>query len=108
MIKKEWQSIWKDKKLALSIAVMFFMPVLYSGMLLWAFWDPYHHIDDLPVALVNEDQGAVLDGEKLALGDELIKNLLDEKVFNFIEADPADAEKRLLQQDYYFDLFLII
>lgn len=101
MIKKEWQSIWKDKKLTLSIAVMFIMPVLYSGMLLWAFWDPYHHIDDLPVALVNEDQGAVLDGEQLALGDELIKNLLDGKVFNFIEADPADAEKRLLQQDYY-------
>ena len=77
MIKKEWQSIWKDKKLTLSIAVMFFMPVLYSGMLLWACWDPYHHIDDFPVALVNEDQGAVLDGAQLALGDEMIKGLLD-------------------------------
>lgn len=101
MLKKEWLSIWKDKKLTLSIVVMFFMPVLYSGMLLWAFWDPYHHLENLPVALVNEDTGAVLEGEEIALGNELISNLLDEKVFNFIEADAKDAEKRLMNQDYY-------
>ncbi len=75
MLKKEWLSIWKDKKLTLSIIVMFFMPLLYAGMLLYAFWDPYDRLDQLPVAIVNDDQGAVLDGESLQLGEDLMEEL---------------------------------
>lgn len=81
--------------------VMFFMPLLYTGMLLYAFWDPYHHLENLPVALVNEDTGAVLDGEGIHLGDELIETLIDEQVFKFVEVDKVDAERLLEEQEYY-------
>lgn len=101
MLKKEWQSIWKDKKLTLSIIVMFFMPILYAGMLLYAFWDPYNRLDELPVAIVNEDKGAQLDSESLQLGDELIKELLNNKELNFIEVDAENANEGLLNEDYY-------
>ena len=101
MLKKEWQSIWKDKKLTLSIIVMFFMPLLYAGMLLYAFWDPYHRLDQLPVAIVNDDQGAVLDGEPLHLGDDLMAELLDNKDLNFIELDYETGKEGLLKEDYY-------
>ena len=101
MLKQELRSIWKDKKFTLSIIVMVFMPILYSGMLLWAFWDPYAKLDELPVALVNEDSGAVLDGETIALGDELVKKLLEEKQFNFFEVSNKEADKRLLNNEYY-------
>ena len=101
MLKQELLSIWKDKKFTLSIIVMIFMPLLYSGMLLWAFWDPYAKLEELPVALVNEDKGAVLDGEEIALGDELIQKLMDEKQFDFFVVTSEEAEKRLLNQDYY-------
>ena len=101
MLKQELRSIWKDKKFTLSIIVMVFMPILYSGMLLWAFWDPYSKLDELPVALVNEDSGAVLDGEAIELGDELINKLLEEKQFNFFEVSSDEAKERLVNQDYY-------
>lgn len=101
MLKKEWLSIWKDKKLTLSIAVMFFMPLLYAGMLLYAFWDPYNKLDALPVAIVNEDKGAVLEGEPLQLGDELIAELLDNKELNFIEVESDKANEGLLNEEYY-------
>ena len=101
MLRQELRSIWKDKKFTLSIIVMIFMPILYSGMLLWAFWDPYAKLDELPVALVNEDSGAVLDGDTIALGDELIKKLIDEKQFNFIEVSSEEANQRLLDNEYY-------
>lgn len=101
MLKQELLSIWKDKKFTLSIIVMVFMPILYSGMLLWAFWDPYSKLDKLPVALVNEDSGAILDGEQIALGDELIKSLIQDKQFDFFEVSSEEAKERLLNQEYY-------
>lgn len=101
MLKKEWQSIWKDKKLTLSIVVMFIMPVLYCGMLLWAFWDPYGHLSNLPVAIVNEDEGAEFEGESLHLGNDLIENLLENGTFEFIEMTAEEAEKSLANRDIY-------
>ncbi len=101
MLKAEWQSIRKDKMQVLSIAAMFIMPILYCGMLLWAFWDPYGHLDQLPVAIVNEDKGAELEGEQLALGEDLADNLLESETFQFIEVDGAEAEQRLLNGEYY-------
>lgn len=101
MLKQEWLSLWKDKKLTLSIVVMFIMPLLYSGMLLWAFWDPYGQLDDLPVALVNNDTGAEIEGESLALGDELIKNLKDNATFKFIETTSEEAQVMLKNQEAY-------
>ena len=101
MIKQEWLSLWKEKKLVLSIVVMFIMPLLYAGMLLWAFWNPYGHLDQLPVALVNDDKGAEFEGEHLQLGNDLITNLNESGTFNFIEVTSKEADKMLEDQDAY-------
>ena len=77
------------------------MPLLYSGMLLWAFWDPYGHLDDLPVALVNNDNGAEIEGEELVLGDELITNLKENATFKFIETTSSEATEMLKNQQAY-------
>jgi hypothetical protein len=37
------------------IAIML-VPLLYGALSLWAFWDPYGKLDQMPVALVNEDR----------------------------------------------------
>ena len=101
MLKQEWLALWKDKKLMLSIAVMFIMPLLYSGMLLWAFWNPYGHLENLPVALVNNDEGYKFEGEQLQLGDELVENLRDNASFKFIETSSKEAEEMLAEQQAY-------
>lgn len=85
----------------LSIAVMFIMPLLYSGMLLWAFWNPYGHLENLPVALVNNDEGYEFEGEQLQLGDELVENLRDNASFKFIETSSKEAEEMLAEQQAY-------
>ncbi len=82
------------------IAILF-IPVLYSGMFLWAFWDPYANLKNMPVAIVNEDKGAELDGEEMALGDALTDKLIDSEQFKFIEVDAENAEQQLEEQDYY-------
>ncbi|WP_431028556.1 YhgE/Pip family protein [Lysinibacillus sp. LZ02] len=101
MIKAEWLKIFKTRKMFVSIIAILFIPVLYSGMFLWAFWDPYAHLKSMPVAIVNEDKGAELDGEQLALGDALTEKLVDSEQFKFIEVDSDKAEKQLKERDYY-------
>ncbi|SOC23348.1 putative membrane protein [Ureibacillus xyleni] len=101
MLKAEWLKIFKTRKMLIPIIAILFIPVLYSGMFLWAFWDPYSHLDSIPVAIVNEDKGAVLEGEELTLGDTLTENLIDGKQFEFHVVDPDEAETQLREQDYY-------
>jgi len=70
-------------------------------MFLWAFWDPYDHLEDLPVAIVNEDKGADFEGKELQIGDELVTKLKDSNEFNFQFVDKEKGYERLENQKYY-------
>ncbi|WP_374056360.1 YhgE/Pip family protein [Rossellomorea sp. FM04394] len=100
-IGSEFKAIFKNKKLLIPILAVLFIPVLYSGMFLWAFWDPYEQLSDLPVAVVNSDQGAEFDGKELHIGDELVDKLKDSEQFDFHFVDKEEAYKNLEKQDYY-------
>lgn len=104
MIKAEWLKIFKTRKMLVSIIAVLFIPVMYAGMFLWAFWDPYAGLPNLPVAVVNEDTGAEMDGVKLDLGNTLVDKLMDSEQFNFIEVSKDEAEKGLNGRDYYMIL----
>ena len=82
LLRKEFMEIIKVKILIPIIAVLF-VPILYAGMFLWAFWDPYKQLDDLPVAVVNLDKGAVFDGKSIEVGKGLVDNLKDNKSFKW-------------------------
>ena len=97
----EWKSIFKNKKLLIPIIAILFIPVLYGGMFLWAFMDPYDKLDELPVAIVNEDKGATFNDKELHVGDELVDSLLEDKQFNFIVVDKEEGYENLENQEYY-------
>src|SRR5699024_11436841 len=77
------------------------VPILYAGMFLWAFWDPYDHLEDVPVAIVNEDSGYVYEGERLEIGNELVDKLKEEADFDFHFVDKQAGLHGLQKQDYY-------
>lgn len=104
MIKAEWLKIFKTRKMLVSIIAVLFIPVMYAGMFLWAFWDPYAGMSELPVAVVNEDTGAKMDDTKLDLGETLVEKLVDSQQFKFIEVSKEEAEKGLNNRDYYMIL----
>lgn len=101
LIKAELAGIVRDKKLLIPIVAVLFVPILYAGMFLWAFWDPYERLDDLPVAIVNEDEGADFEGSLLNLGDELVTKLEDSNDFDFHFVSWEEGSKGLEQQNYY-------
>lgn len=85
----------------ISIIAVLFIPVLYSGMFLWAFWNPYAQLTNLPVAIVNEDTGATFEGETMQLGEELTDKLVSSEQFKFEEITAEDAEEQLQDRNYY-------
>jgi putative membrane protein len=101
LLKEELFSIIKNKKALIPIIAILFIPVIYAGMFLWAFWDPYGKIDHLPVAIVNEDKGAELDGKSLTIGRDLVKDLVKSKGFKFHVSDRKTAYEKLKNEKYY-------
>ena len=75
MVRAEWQHLCKNKILLLSMAVISFIPIMYSGFFLGSIWDPYGQVKNLPVAFVNEDKGAQLNGQTVNIGQSVKQKL---------------------------------
>ncbi|TQN32728.1 putative membrane protein [Haloactinospora alba] len=89
---------------AAALAALVLVPLLYSGLYLWSFWDPFGRTGDLPVALVNEDRPATADGEELAAGDELADTLTSRDDLDWHLVDEREAEAGVRDGRYYVAL----
>lgn len=70
------------------------IPLLYGGLYLTAFLDPYENLDTVPVAVVNEDQGAKVNDEWRVVGDDVVEKLADNHDglgWEFVSADEAKS-----------------
>ncbi|MEH1053993.1 YhgE/Pip domain-containing protein [Micromonospora sp. CPCC 206171] len=85
-----------------ALAVLTVIPLLYGALYLYAFWDPYGHMDRIPVALVNADRPATAgDGRVVHAGQDLTDELLDRKVFGWHVTDADDATAGLRSGRYH-------
>ena len=92
MLQAEWRHLFNNKILLISMAVISFIPILYSGFFLGSIWDPYGQTKNLPVAFVNEDKGASLNGKALNIGESVEKKLKDnhDLSWEFVSKQQAD------------------
>ena len=92
MLQAEWKHLFNNKILLISMAVISFIPILYSGFFLGSIWDPYGQTKNLPVAFVNEDKGASLNGKVLNVGESVEKKLKDnhDLGWEFVSKQQAD------------------
>lgn len=77
------------------IAAVLIIPFMYSFFYLKAYWNPYGkgNIDNLPVAVVNLDEGKK--------GNELINQIKDKKTLKLNVVDRKKAMDGLYNEDYY-------
>lgn len=97
----EWKQLLTNKKILIPVIAVLLIPLLYSGMFLWAFWDPYEKLDELPVAVVNMDEGANYEGEPLTIGKDLQDNLKENDGFKWEFVSKEQAYQGLDKQHYY-------
>ena len=98
----EWKNITASKIMWVVIAAIAIMPLLYGALYLAAFQDPYARLNTVPVAVVNEDRGAVIAAEQRNLGDDVVQQLKDTDDglgWHFVSAD--EARKGLEDGEYF-------
>lgn len=103
---KDMGATFKNPKVFIPILVVLFIPVLYSGMFLTAFWDPYGKMNELPVAVVNEDVGAQYEGKELKVGDDLVAELKKSDGFQWKFVTREQAETGMKNNDYYMTIII--
>ncbi|MDA1366384.1 YhgE/Pip domain-containing protein [Glycomyces algeriensis] len=88
-----------------ALVAIVLIPLVYGGLYLWFAWDPYGKLDQMPVAVVNEDTGASVetDGETTPIngGDQLVEQLKEDRIFDWQFVDADEAARGLQNGDYY-------
>lgn len=87
-----------------ALVALLLLPLLYGALYLWSFWDPYGRLDRIPVALVNADRGARVDGRQLTAGDDITKRLLDSRTFEWHQVSAEQARRGVEDGTYYLSL----
>ncbi|MCD5325097.1 MULTISPECIES: YhgE/Pip domain-containing protein [Pontibacillus] len=97
----ELKHIGSNKKVLIPFIAVLMIPLIYSGMFLWAFWNPYGSMDQLPVAIVNSDEGAEFNDEPLTVGKEFVDNLEDSGDFKYEVVSKEEGYDGLSNHEYY-------
>ena len=71
----EWRNLVSSKVMWVVATAVAIIPLLYGALYLAAFEDPYARLDKVPVAVVNEDRGTNIAGERRVVGDEVVSEL---------------------------------
>ncbi|GAB7071217.1 YhgE/Pip domain-containing protein [Mycobacterium hodleri] len=89
-----------------TVVVLALLPLIYGALYLWAYWDPFGHVDKMPVALVNSDRGAVVSGQHINAGEEIAKSMTADHSLDWHIVDPEEARDGVQHGKYYFMLEL--
>ncbi|NUU58018.1 YhgE/Pip domain-containing protein [Paenibacillus taichungensis] len=103
---QDLKSAFKKPKVFIPILVVLFIPVLYSGLFLNAFWDPYGKMNELPVAVVNTDQGATYNDNSLEVGQNLVDELKKSDDFNWQFVTREEAEQGMEDNTFYMTIVI--
>ncbi|SDX26739.1 putative membrane protein [Marininema mesophilum] len=98
--------IVKHRPLISVMIGIFLVPLIYSGIYLTAFFDPYSKMEDLPVAVVNEDQGATIDGGKLNVGKNLAEKLKKDPKLKWSFVDKEEMREGFKKNRYYLGIVI--
>ncbi|WP_033442918.1 YhgE/Pip domain-containing protein [Saccharothrix sp. NRRL B-16314] len=91
----------------LAVLALTLVPLLYAALYLYANKDPYAHLDQVPAALVVEDEGATAsDGTRVDAGHDVAEELVRGGRFDWQRVGAAEAEEGVRNGTYTFGLTL--
>ncbi|AEJ31705.1 MULTISPECIES: YhgE/Pip domain-containing protein [Leuconostoc] len=100
----EWQRIGKLRGLKLLLLGITLIPSIYAVIFLSSLWDAYGNVNNLPVAVVNQDQSAKINGKNQHLGSDLADKLVKEQPLKISEVSNKKAQDGLKQGKYYMTI----
>ncbi len=104
MLRAEFARLTATPMAKLALLALMVVPLLYGGLYLWANQDPYENLDQVPVALVVDDEGATVGDEYTNYGDEIAESLLEDATFSWSRVSAASARHGVEAGDFDFSV----
>ena len=103
---EELKALIKSPKLWVTMIGVALVPALYNLSFLGSMWDPYGNVDDLPVAVVNQDKSSTLNDQTLSIGDDMLDSMSKNKALDYHFVSAENAEEGVENGDYYMVITL--
>ncbi|MEU6039601.1 YhgE/Pip domain-containing protein [Actinomadura sp. NPDC047616] len=100
----ELRRFQRNRLTRIALAALVLLPLLYAGLYLWSFWDPYARLSHVPVALVDEDRPAKAGDRTVHAGADLAAELKRRQVFDWRTVDAREAREGVRSGRYYMAL----
>jgi len=101
IFKNDLRSLFKSKKALLVIVGIIIIPGVYAWLNIDSNWGPYDNTGNIPIAVVNEDNGASIAGENFNIGNSLAESLKENQDMKWIFTDKDSALEGVNASDYY-------
>ncbi|MEJ8546509.1 YhgE/Pip family protein [Brevibacillus borstelensis] len=100
------KEMWSSHILRRSVLGLMVLPLLYSFLYLWAFWNPTELVNRLPLAVVNLDRGMTQGASKVNLGQDLANKLIADEKTNWKEVSLPEGEEGINKLDFFILLII--
>ena len=101
LIVNNAKSVFANPIVTFVIIAVIILPSLYALINIEACWDPYEKTGDVPFAIANLDQGTTLEGQKLNIGNELVKELKNNTKFDWTFVTEDELRDGINSGKYY-------
>lgn len=101
--RRDLHAIFKYRAALLTILALCILPSLYTLINVHAIWNPYgqNELKNIPVAVVNRDQGMRLKNRQINFGDQIVSALKKDQQIGWHFVDTKNANRRLKEGRYY-------
>lgn len=101
------REIFRKVRTWIVIIGLILLPSMYAWPNILSAWDPYGHTNNIKVAVVTEDNGAEVEGQKVNLGENLIDGLKNNKNLDWqFVSNKQEAEEGVRIGDYYASIVI--
>lgn len=101
IFKTDISKIWKRKIAVVILIGLLFIPGIYAWLNIDSNWNPYDNTGNLPIAVVNKDQGLTILNEDVNMGKLLVESLKTNTAMKWIFTDEEDAKNNVDKGKYY-------
>lgn len=107
LFKLDWRRILKNPIAIFLMAALVIIPSLYAWFNIKALWDPYSNTGELPIAVYSADTGAKFQDKEVEIGNEVIKNLHENKQLGWRFVDSKEqVVEGVKSGKYYAGIYL--
>lgn len=101
LMENNAKSVFANPIATFLIVAIIILPSLYALINIEACWDPYEKTGDVPFAIANLDNGTTLEGQKLNIGNELVKELKNNTKFDWTFVTEDELRDGVHSGKYY-------